>query len=480
MKLYLTRKDSALCVLICFISINVRAQFLHKTGLRPDDGSYDRQPRKVEMITRDYQVLPTRYSLLQYCPEVKSQSSYGTCAAWASAYAARTIAEAIKYGWTNIEKITEEAFSPIYLYALTKDEDDKNCQDGLFLHKAIKHLKEHGVPKYHQFDVLCADYVNNELKASAYNYRIDDYFTLFSHKCSNHNEKISKVKKAIFEECPVVIAMKLPTSFDNVVNYWDGFDIDPSNHGYHAMCAIGYDNDINGGSFQIMNSWGKQWGNNGFVWVKYEDFAKYVDQAYEFFVRKLPDSERTPLPSPKPINEKTNHFSGEIELQLSTGDAMLPIKDKSKAICYYKIKDQYISRTRYRVYVTNNEPAYVYIIGSDLRNNVSKVFPPNNSYSAALTYKSNHIAIPDETYFIELDENKGTDYMCILYSKYELDINSTATSIKNSYGSFYDKVNNMSDKLVPITDITCKSNKISFEAESNKTIVAIVVEISHK
>jgi hypothetical protein len=39
----------------------------------------------------------------------------------------------------------------------------------------------------------------------------------------------------------------------------------------HAMCIIGYDDNIGGGSFKLVNSWGKEWGKNGFCWLRYND-----------------------------------------------------------------------------------------------------------------------------------------------------------------------------------------------------------------
>ena len=46
----------------------------------------------------------------------------------------------------------------------------------------------------------------------------------------------------------------------------------------HMMLIIGYDDDeANGnGAFRILNSWGEKWGDNGKLWIKYNDFFKYV------------------------------------------------------------------------------------------------------------------------------------------------------------------------------------------------------------
>lgn len=471
-----------LIIIITCSYIQAQDEFF-ATGLQPDDGRYELLPRKADLVTRDYTVLPESYSLKKYCPMVKSQSSYGTCTSWATAYAARTIAEAIKWGWADMNKITQEAFSPIFVYAQIKQRDDSNCQKGSFISDALNLMKTKGVSKFSSFNVLCASYVNSTLLNDARQYKIDDYFTLFSINFTNGNEKVRKVKKALSEDCPVVIAMWIPSSFHQAKSLWSGLDVDTRKHGYHAMCVIGYDNAKNGGSFQIMNSWGTNWGENGFVWVKYSDFAKYVDQAYEIYVKKhrypepLPEPKPTPKPEPKPI--PLNELSGEISLQLATGEKMIPIFDAKSGV--YKIAEEYISGTRYRIYISNNEPAYVYVIGSDMGNNVSKVFPPKDNISAALTYKSNHIAIPDETYYVEMDNTTGKDYMCVLYSKEALSISDVINKIKFGNGSFQDKVlNAISGKMASQSDVRYVMNNIGFSAKTNKTIVPIIVEIGHK
>ena len=48
--------------------------------------------------------------------------------------------------------------------------------------------------------------------------------------------------------------------------------------GGHAMCVIGYDDTVNGGSFRIVNSWGTGWGDNGYFWLSYKDFIRQVSK----------------------------------------------------------------------------------------------------------------------------------------------------------------------------------------------------------
>lgn len=43
--------------------------------------------------------------------------------------------------------------------------------------------------------------------------------------------------------------------------------------GGHEVLAIGYRDDVNGGSFQVRNSWGESWGDSGNFWFRYSDAA---------------------------------------------------------------------------------------------------------------------------------------------------------------------------------------------------------------
>ena len=43
-----------------------------------------------------------------------------------------------------------------------------------------------------------------------------------------------------------------------------------------AMTVVGYDDNKLGGCFTVVNSWGSSWGDNGLVYIKYQDFFNYT------------------------------------------------------------------------------------------------------------------------------------------------------------------------------------------------------------
>ena len=40
--------------------------------------------------------------------------------------------------------------------------------------------------------------------------------------------------------------------------------------GGHAVCLVGYDDNLNGGRFIARNSWGTSWGDHGYFYMPYQ------------------------------------------------------------------------------------------------------------------------------------------------------------------------------------------------------------------
>ena len=475
-------------------------------GLNFDDSTYALIPQKAELLTRSYESLPSNYSLKAYCPSIRSQGNYSNCVGWAVAYAARTITEAIANNWRDPSRITREAFSPSYLYTMIKENRDRNCQEGAYLQDAFKSLKTKGAVKYNDFSTICPSSIPNDVHSKAGSYTIDDYFILFT-PWDSQSSKVNKTKKALSENRPVAIGMNVYESFSKTnEEVWSGTTSGGS--GGHAMCVVAYDDTKYGGSFLLMNSWGSNWGIGGFKWVRYADFSRHTRNGIEMYIRKKPSptpADPKPSPTPPPVTPPVKpqptpppvtpqptppqppqpqliDLSGELHFVLSTGQEMKPQLQSINAIPYYKLEGSYISGTRYRLYISNNEPAYVYVIGSDLTNAVSKVFPPNDRISPALVYKSNDIAIPDEKWYIQMDNTKGKDYVCVLYSGDELPINDIVKKIKSESGTFYNKVYNvLAKEIVPAKSIKYAPAVIKFDVKkTDKTVVPVIIEIDHR
>jgi hypothetical protein len=173
----------------------------------------------------------------------------------------------------------------------------------------------------------------------------------------------------------------------------------------------------------------------------------------------------------------TTDLAGAIRFVESNGNTMTA----SYTGTHYKMKNAYKSGTKFRIYISNNEPAFVYAFGTDATQKLFPVFPHAPNVSPALNYKKNDVAIPSEDHFIEMDNTVGTDYLCVLYSLEPLDINKIHRSIETGTGNFVTKIKNaLGGKLVENQFIKFNQTSVSFSAKSQgKSVVAIIVETTH-
>ncbi len=446
----------------------------HFTGILLDDSEIQRLedvPAVATQVTRSYSNLPRKCNLLQFAPKCGDQGQFGTCVGWATGYCALTIAEAVNSNWLNEDQVTSEALSPIFVYSLIKQ--NKGCQKGTYLTDALVTLKENGSPKLAEYNVKCDGDVKpaNHLFVKAKEHRIETYNKVHSPEMRKA-VSLQNIKKSISEFRPVVISMKLNYSFNfmNGKSLWEPQGSGDHFVGNHAMVIVGYDDDKFGGSFLIQNSWGQEWGDKGRIWVKYDDFFNSANYAFELYMPK-----QSPI---NPAKVEKNRFAGSISISLSNGEQMKFSKSKSEKFTTFESIGKYLSGTRYRIYLDNNKPAYVYVIASDNTKSVSRVFPPNDKISASLSYTKNTIALPDEKYFIEMDNTTGTDNLCMIFSKEPIDIKSVSKAISHKTGSFQQRV---IDSLNPdnVTIPQYNSSDINFDIETSRTIVPVFINIKH-
>lgn len=460
-------------IFISFILVQqARSQeFTYAMGI-PDspDTSIEKMKQKTTLITSNYKSLGSSASLKRYCPTPGDQSRYSTCAAWSTAYAARTIIEAEKRGWTNTSQIMMNTFSPMFIYKLNNPYD-YNCSQGAHPADLLELMQQNGVPLFSDFSINCQqptepDYVK------AKPYRINAMQKIFYHTPYQGYEvsttDILKIKKSISEGNPVVISFVCPPSFQYARDVWQPNEspltINNNQHGRHAVCVVGFDDDMHGGAFEIMNSWGTKWGSGGFTWVPYEAFRKFTYSAVE-----LQKFER---------EETATKLSGSVQI-LDINDQ--PMTATGKNSWHYKLDKPYTSGTRFKLFVNNTEPTNMYVIGADSRGNYDILFPFSKVISPSLNYPNSTVAIPSENNHIKMDNNTGKDYMVVIYTKNaSYDIDKVMGQLKYAGGSFPEKVS-------AVLESTMKKNKISYDAkrisftstEADKGDVVLLIEIDH-
>lgn len=446
---------------------------LYPMGLPPEpDELYETFDVKATLTNDNYRNVASKASVKQWAPTPKSQGSYGTCAAWATGYCARTILEAQRYGWTDKKKIDENIFSYGFIYRVTSS--SSRCW-GAYTSECVRNMKDMGIPKYTDYTTHCPQTaIPGSVYKKAEAFKIKDYVKLWSEYTDNKKERVQLAKKSLAEGNPIVISMICPSSFHNPTSdVWtptESPNSNPSNpHGRHAMCVVGYDDNKYGGAFEIQNSWGPNWGNKGYIWVKYKDFADFVYQAMELI-----------------------RFDSNIKEEVQLAGAVKFVRDDRKEMKaslqsndMYKMDQAYRSGTRFRLYISNNEPAYVYAFGSDLTTKTYQVFPHQPNVSPLLTYSQNDVPLPSGDKHIRMDGTVGTDFLCVIYSKEPLNLDLIRRKVE-SYSSRYtfrQKVEMaLGDKLMKGSEVNYSnsSGRMAFNAEAKgKSAAALFVAMEH-
>jgi|GEM_PF-330299 len=482
-----------------FLQTKYSFKLSYLTGELMTSAQYQRVPLVPK--SRSFVSLPQAASLKKYCPIPGDQGQYGTCTGWASAYAARTISWAVKNNLTDLLDITNQAFSPSFVYAQCKAlTNDINCSGGGYIDKSAEVLKNAGSVFLTDLPYGCNIDITPFYQL-AKTYAIKDYQRLTESEGLTDAD-FDNIKQALAANKPVLCSIKCYKSFMN--SWWGGKiwnGITDNMKGNHAICMIGYDNNYNNGdgttgAVEFMNSWSPLWADGGFIHVKYQDLPKILNSALSLYdeARPLPPPEPPkPLPVP-PAPDTLNRMEGSFKLILINGTSM-PVEGDASTFrglklaanekMTYNISNSYTAGTMFRINFTSSKPAYVYVISTDSkRSPMAQLFPdPDRNISALLDFNSEvSVSIPDETQYIAMDETAGEDYLCVIYSKEELDISQIQNSFDNNPDQSFVKAvkNALADQIVDDSEVTFDKNKIAFKAASpTHTAVPIFIKIKH-
>ncbi len=430
-------------------------------GVVINDFEYQKINKRYFSVRGETRVLPKTYSLKEFAPKPLNQFNYPTSPAWATSYAALTIIEAQQTGRKG-KAITENAFSPLFPYFYSSENSKvPSCGEPVSIAQILEAMKIYGTPRYTDFPVRCVTHSPENNKINASKNKISEFARLYDVSDSDF-KKIKAIKTTLSENLPVVVAMHYEKSFEYAKDFWQPREVFTINLPAKALCVVGYDDDKFGGAFEIMNSQGTDWGNNGFLWIPYEDFITFTRQSYSLYM----------IPPKNSISE----LSGGIELEIVSGGNMELTQLKPG---YYKIKNSYPSGTQFKIKITNHSTGFLYVFSSDLTEEIFELFPPDLT-SAAFS-KEASFYVPDEDTIIEIDETLGIDYLCVIFSKEDLDITSIYSKIKNANGNFENKISTaLTDKLVPHSQIKFKPTTAAFSViKSEKSIVTIIIEHEH-
>ncbi|NHA03493.1 C1 family peptidase [Mucilaginibacter sp. HC2] len=269
-----------------------KAVLIRKKSVRPLVASRqsktinkDRHHKMTQMVIQaDKMILSSRIDsidLRSFAPSVADQQ-YPVCYAYASVYAARTLL------YNKAHQITWQPDTTVFSTAFLQKMMCVNaaiCQTkGFDTYKACQMLRDSGSVFQRDFGTedCSSDTITSTLRKKARHYRVNANMVFTP--CDSDTKKRDSIRVSLARGLPVIVTWISTDSFNvmgNGVPLWqpDSTDYvlnvchDTTNH---AFCIVGFNNIKYDGAFLVMNSWGTDWGIDGFMWIKYSDMAHFA------------------------------------------------------------------------------------------------------------------------------------------------------------------------------------------------------------
>ena len=441
--------------------------------------------------------------LSQFAPSVGNQGEIGSCVGWSTSNAI-TISNAMKYGWTK-SKIDSNALSALYIYNNIKL---FTCDYGSSLYDAGRWLVANGDCSRLQFDT---DVNNCEKKEddnckNAKRFIIKEFLPLF-YTDALAKERILKTKKSLVDSIPVVVGVDVKKNFFKPQGeYWDPLMMDTTYAGGHAMCVVGFSDARK--AFKVLNSWGKEWGNDGYIWIKYGDYKTYCKYAYQYIVKENDPIVDDPVVEESDQNEPVVEVEVEKEKIIVTGQfdfEFFTFNENNKPVPNLS-KAKYLNGYQYELeksdweygdlfrFILKDVPKQRYVYAFSVDASGLNVHYPRgiefdeekDSYSAGespIVLKRENIIVPTPDTALKREED-GNDSICILYAAKKIgDFKQRITKLRSqTKGKKFDEIlsAHFGDILIDQVGINYNKNKMSFKATSvaDNFVVPIFVTIN--
>lgn len=140
---------------------------------------------------------------------------------------------------------------------------------------ALRFLIEYGT-----VNAAIVNYGSSAISSSVYatqKYSILNYLHIFRAD-TRGKQKIFEVRKAILRGNPVLVEVKVNDGFNQLrgVDFWE-YNGEPLG-ATKVMVVVSYNEELK--AFELQNTKGNNWGNSGYIWMKYDDFEQLAQNGY--------------------------------------------------------------------------------------------------------------------------------------------------------------------------------------------------------
>jgi len=265
---------------------------------------------------------PTSVDLSLNFPTPGDQGQQGSCVGWATAYALKTYQEKIEIGWSL--NTSSHLFSPAFVYNQINGSKDQ----GAYIYQALNLVVQKGISTLSTMPYSDGDYLTqpsvaalneaSEYKASSWS-RIND---------------TTQIKAALVNRKPVVCGISIYQSFYNLSGSSSVYNTaDGENLGGHAVTIVGYDDNMFGGAFKIINSWSSNWGDGGYFWLPYSFASQGImSEAYV-----IEDAENGSIPEDEDQTEPEPDYNTLPNLTVSSWNTSYDPRPRGSGTLTYDV-----------------------------------------------------------------------------------------------------------------------------------------------
>tara|TARA_B100001250_G_scaffold144171_1_gene123422 strand:+ start:25998 stop:27359 length:1362 start_codon:yes stop_codon:yes gene_type:complete len=282
-------------LVLIILTINLNAQFLKDVSFSELSEIDKNNSVTEEDFGFSEDAVPSSFLLLEEYCVVSNQKQSSSCTGFAIANGAMTILYNFVNGITRGNEKWVNRFDPFYVYCALKDPNDlecvagNGCSCGSRISEGLELVENYGCKKLYLYPSLkCSSTLNKanlrSMVETTEAYSIDGFINIFKYEEVAgkwyKSVSIDKMKRYLSYNHPITAGINVNSDFTA---------LSPENHKYsaqegmigrHAVTIIGYDDYKYGGAFRILNSYGYEWGDDGYFWMTYKDFEDQGDCAY--------------------------------------------------------------------------------------------------------------------------------------------------------------------------------------------------------